>query len=55
MHATNLGIRDLALGSMMLWDCVTCYQCQEHCPQGVKVTEVLYALKNVAIKNMGKE
>jgi heterodisulfide reductase subunit C len=55
MHATNLGIRDLALGSMMLWDCVTCYQCQEHCPQGVKVTEVLYELKNVAIKNTDKD
>jgi heterodisulfide reductase subunit C/nitrate reductase gamma subunit len=52
MHATNLGIRDLALGSMMLWDCVTCYQCQEHCPQGVKVTEVLYELKNLAITTL---
>jgi heterodisulfide reductase subunit C/nitrate reductase gamma subunit len=49
MHALGLGIRDLALGSSMLWDCVTCYQCQEHCPQGVKVTEVLYELKNLAI------
>jgi heterodisulfide reductase subunit C len=43
----------------MLWDCVTCYQCQEHCPQGVKVTDVLYELKNLAIKEMhtssGKE
>lgn len=52
MHAANLGIRDLALGSMMLWDCVTCYQCQEHCPQGVKVTEVLYELKNLAITTL---
>ncbi len=33
----------------MLWDCVTCYQCQEHCPQGVKVTDVLYELKNQAM------
>jgi heterodisulfide reductase subunit C/nitrate reductase gamma subunit len=55
MHAVGLGIRDLALGSGMLWDCVTCYQCQEHCPQGVKVTEVLYELKNVAIKNVYKD
>jgi len=53
MHAVGLGIRDLALGSGMLWDCVTCYQCQEHCPQGVKVTEVLYELKNLAIKAAG--
>jgi heterodisulfide reductase subunit C/nitrate reductase gamma subunit len=52
MYATGLGIRDLAFGSNMLWDCVTCYQCQEQCPQGVKVTEVLYELKNLAIKNV---
>jgi heterodisulfide reductase subunit C len=52
MHAAGLGIRDLALGSNMLWDCVTCYQCQQHCPQGVKVTEVLYELKQVAIETV---
>ncbi len=51
MYAAGLGIRDLAFGSGMLWDCTTCYQCQEHCPQGVKVTEVLYELKNLAIKH----
>ena len=50
MRSLGLGIRDLALGSNMLWDCVTCYQCQEHCPQGVKVTDILYELKNMAIK-----
>ena len=55
MYAAGLGIRDLAFGSNMLWDCVTCYQCQEQCPQGVKVTEVLYELKNLAIKNVYKD
>jgi len=34
---------------------VTCYLCQEQCPQGVKVTEVLYELKNLAIKNVYKD
>jgi len=52
MYATGLGIKDLALGSNMLWDCTTCYQCQEQCPQGVKVTEVLYELKNLAVHNV---
>ncbi|UCG65194.1 MAG: 4Fe-4S dicluster domain-containing protein [Deltaproteobacteria bacterium] len=52
MYATGLGIKDLAFGSNMLWDCVTCYQCQENCPQGVKVTEVLYELKNLAVQNV---
>jgi len=52
MHAAGLGLRDLAFGSNMLWDCLTCYQCQELCPQGVHVTDVLYELKNLAIKHV---
>jgi heterodisulfide reductase subunit C/nitrate reductase gamma subunit len=52
MHAAGLGLRDLAFGSNMLWDCLTCYQCQEQCPQGVHVTDVLYELKNLAVKQV---
>ena len=52
MRSVALGIKDLAIGSRMLWDCVTCYQCQEHCPQGVKVTDVLYELKNQAAESI---
>ena len=55
MHACGLGVRDLALGANMLWDCLTCYQCQEHCPQGVSVTDVLYELKNEAVKQLRQE
>ena len=50
MHSCALGIKDLALGSNMLWDCLTCYQCQEQCPQGVCVTDVFYELKNEAVR-----
>ena len=50
MHACALGVRDLAFGSNMLWDCLTCYQCQEQCPQGVDVTDVLYELKNLVVE-----
>ena len=46
MRSMGFGIKDLAMGSRMLWYCLTCYQCQEHCPQGVKVTDILYELKN---------
>jgi heterodisulfide reductase subunit C/nitrate reductase gamma subunit len=46
MRSVGLGIKDLAMGARMLWYCLTCYQCQEHCPQGVKVTDILYDLKN---------
>jgi heterodisulfide reductase subunit C len=52
MHTLALKQRGLALGSKMLWDCVTCYECQEHCPQGVRVTDVLYELKNLALRHL---
>ncbi|NVM22813.1 MAG: 4Fe-4S dicluster domain-containing protein [Desulfobacterales bacterium] len=54
MHALALGRRDLAISPAMLWDCTTCYLCQEHCPQGVRVTDVLYELKNHAIRHLRK-
>jgi len=52
MNACGLGLKDLALGSNMLWDCLTCYQCQEQCPQGVCVTDILYELKNEAVEQV---
>lgn len=51
MHATGLGLRELAFGSNMLWDCLTCYRCQEACPRGVSVTDVLYELKHLALQS----
>ncbi|MBW1800451.1 MAG: 4Fe-4S dicluster domain-containing protein [Deltaproteobacteria bacterium] len=53
MCSLGMGLVEIAAGTRMLWDCVTCYQCQEHCPQKVRVTDVLFELKNMAIKNMG--
>lgn len=50
MRSMAFGIKDLAMGSRMLWNCLTCYQCQEHCPQGVKVTDILFELKNISAK-----
>jgi heterodisulfide reductase subunit C/nitrate reductase gamma subunit len=49
IRSLGLGLKDLAIGSKMLWYCLTCYQCQEHCPQGVKVTDIFYELKNLAV------
>jgi heterodisulfide reductase subunit C len=48
IHSTVLGLKELALGSNMLWDCLTCYKCQESCPQKVRITDVFYRLKNIA-------
>ena len=51
MCSLGLGLTDMACGANMIWDCVTCYQCQEHCPQLVEVTDILYQLKNIVIKD----
>ena len=48
MNLLRLQMKDEALGARMVWNCVTCYMCQEHCPQGVKVADVLYELRNIA-------
>ncbi|MFC1813654.1 4Fe-4S dicluster domain-containing protein [Thermodesulfobacteriota bacterium] len=49
IHAANMGLTDLAFSSRMLWSCLGCYECQEHCPQGVEVADVFYELKMLAI------
>jgi len=50
MNLMRLQLKEKAFGCRMLWDCVTCYQCQEHCPQNVKVADVLYELRNEACR-----
>jgi len=55
MNLLRLNLRELALGTRMVWDCVTCYQCQEHCPQGIAVTDILYELRNEAWARLGRE
>lgn len=43
---------DLALASSMVWTCVTCYQCQESCPQQIRVADLLYELRNRAWRRL---
>ena len=46
MYSLELGLVDQAVAAAMVWDCSTCYQCQEHCPQRVPVADLLYELRN---------
>jgi heterodisulfide reductase subunit C len=36
------------LRSRSIWICASCYSCTVHCPQGIRVTDNLYALKRLA-------
>ncbi len=55
MNLLRMGLRDIALCSRMVWDCTTCYQCQENCPQGIQVTDLIYELKNRAYELLRQE
>ena len=48
MACLGLGLTQMAAGAKMIWDCLTCYKCQENCPQEVEVCDLLFDLKNVA-------
>lgn len=50
IRLTLLGRREEVLSSPLLWLCSTCYGCQEVCPQQVRFTEVLNAIKNIAAR-----
>ena len=52
MGCLALGLTQMAAGAKMIWDCLTCYKCQENCPQEVEVCDLLFDLKNVAAREM---
>ncbi|HOO97640.1 MAG TPA: 4Fe-4S dicluster domain-containing protein [Caldisericia bacterium] len=45
-----LGMRDEVLKQEPIWLCTYCYTCQERCPQDVGITDLVFALKNLATK-----
>jgi len=45
-----LGFRDEVLSSDFIWLCSSCYACYERCPQDVRITELISALKNIAVR-----
>lgn len=44
------GFKQEVLTSFAIWLCASCYECTVKCPAGIKVTEVMYALKRIAIR-----
>jgi len=45
-----LGFRDEVLSDKDLWLCTTCFTCLERCPRGVDPTDVILALRNMAVE-----
>ena len=49
MALVREGFRTEALKSQTIWLCASCYACGVHCPQKIKITDVMYSLKREAI------
>jgi quinone-modifying oxidoreductase subunit QmoC len=44
------GFNQEVIESFSIWLCASCYECTVRCPAGIHVTDVMYALKRVAIR-----
>ena len=45
-HSAKKDISD----ELELWMCTTCYNCQERCPRGIKITDAILTLRSEAVK-----
>jgi heterodisulfide reductase subunit C2 len=50
IHMAVLGLKEAVLSSDFIWLCSTCYACYERCPQDVRITELMHAIKNIAVR-----
>lgn len=50
IRRAQLGLREDVLPSDELWFCTTCYTCFERCPRGVDVPNILFVLRNMAVR-----
>lgn len=44
------GMKDQVLKSNTPWFCVSCYYCTVRCPQEVHITDIMYTIKRIAVK-----
>ncbi len=48
---TQFGEKEELIKNDVIWKCAACYNCYEHCPQGIKVTDIIMELQSEAIKS----
>jgi heterodisulfide reductase subunit C2 len=43
-----LGLKNEVIADDTLWMCTTCYECQERCPRGIKIVDIVKIVRNYA-------
>ena len=46
----SAGMRDEVLQSNTPWYCVACYYCMVRCPKDIPITDLMYSLKRMAVR-----
>ena len=49
MELTRSDFKDEVLRSHTIWLCASCYACSVECPRGIRITDIMYELKQRAI------
>jgi heterodisulfide reductase subunit C2 len=42
-----MGLKNEVMEDETIWECVTCYACQERCPRGVAIVDVVKTIRNM--------
>ncbi len=50
IRMTILGMKEEVLKNEFIWLCAGCYSCYERCPQDVRLTDIMTALRNIAVR-----
>lgn len=50
MNLARSGFKKEVLSSLTIWLCSSCYACTVQCPKQIKITDIMYALKQQAIR-----
>jgi heterodisulfide reductase subunit C len=50
MRFAQLGLKDELLESKSVWVCASCYTCNVRCPKGIKIAEVMEAVRQVLLR-----
>ncbi len=46
----QLGLKEELLESKSVWVCASCYTCNVRCPKGIKIAEVMEAVRQVLLR-----
>lgn len=50
IRKAQLGLEADILPTEDLWMCTTCYSCVERCPRDVEITDIIIAMRNMAVQ-----